>query len=103
MPKCKYCNEPIKWKYLWGKTPTGEKNIPFNIDGSEHNLSCEVILRRRAEEPFNTMTGKPLNEEPKTAGIKTMDQTTRFVTYLGVLEKNQQLILKKLDELAEMM
>lgn len=100
MAKCKYCNEPIKWKYLWGKTPTGEKNIPFNIDGSEHNTTCEVILRKREEEPFSTpkpiepLTGKPTGETPPIAGVKTEQ--------LQLLGRKLDLILKKLDDLAEM-
>ena len=37
MPKCKYCQNEITWKWAYGETPPGEKNLPYNLDGSLHD------------------------------------------------------------------
>lgn len=42
MPKCKFCQGDISWKYAYGETPPGEKNLPLNLDGSLHDCRTKT-------------------------------------------------------------
>ena len=37
MATCKFCQQPIRWKYPYGEVPNGAKNTPLNLDGSVHD------------------------------------------------------------------
>ena len=51
-PKCKFCQEPIKWRYKYGEVPQGVKNTPLNLDGTDHN--CNFLKPHTDTPPADT-------------------------------------------------
>jgi len=83
-PNCKYCGQPITWKYGYMKTPPGEKNYPLNPDGSAHNESCKALQEQT-----------PPTAKPST--IEEIDLSVIHADLIAIAESIKQLTNYFLD------
>ena len=68
MPKCKFCQNEITWKWPYKEVPAGEKNIPFNPDGSPHDCRLDrAPLRSQPPSmtPVESEAVRPAASSPK--------------------------------------